>query len=263
MKKRNKKIGRKIESIVLLIAVGVFIYAALNIFGILKLNKEEKDEISEIREIVKVPDDELDEFSIDFNELLSINEDVVGWIVVEDTAISYPIVQGKDNEYYLNHTFKKYENYAGSIFMDYRANRNFEDHNTFIYGHNVFHGTMFAELSNYMDKAFLEAHPYIYLYTPTQNYKLQVASAYVDKEDSDSYKNQQYYTIEQYQEYINMIMKKSRHNTNVSLTTDDKIVTLYTCSYESGNNPSNTEAEDINDRYYIHAKIIKVLDEKK
>lgn len=261
MAKGKKKISRTIETVILIVSICVFVYAAVNIFDILKLNKEEKDEITEIREIVEIPEEELEEFHIDFNELIAINPDVVGWIVVEDTDISYPIVQGKDNEYYLNHTFKKNENYAGAIFMDYRANRNFEDYNTFIYGHNVYHGTMFAELSNYMKKEFLDVHPYIYLYTPTQDYKLQVASVYIDKEDSPSYQLQQYQTIEQYQEYINMIMSKSVYNTNVNLTTDDKMVSLYTCSYESGNNPDNTEAEYIDDRYFIHAKVIKVLNE--
>lgn len=263
-KKRRKvsPIRLWIERIILLVACGVFIYAAVNLFGIFKANADEKNEINRIREQVNIPNtsdkEALDKFKVDFAKLQEINPDVVGYIVVQDTDISYPVVRGKDNEYYLNHTFSKNSNYAGAIFMDYRNNPDLSDWNTFIYGHNVFHGTMFAELSNYVDEEFLKTHPYVYYYTPTASYKLQVASAYVAKGDSPSARID-FSSKEDYQEYINYVMGLSRHQTGVSMTSDDHMITLYTCSYENGQNPSNSSSEYIDERYFIHTKIVEAL----
>lgn len=264
-KKRKKpvsKVRKWIERIIFLVAVCVFIYAGFNLFTIFKANSDEKKETNEIREIVKVPEKptekELDKFTIDFKKLQAVNPDVVGWIVVLDTDISYPVVRGKDNEYYLTHTFEKSTNYAGSIFMDYRNSPDLSDSNTFIYGHNVFHGTMFAQLEDYMDENFFKNHPYVYYYTPTANYKLQVMSTYVAKGDSPSYK-MQFSGPEDYQNYINYVKGLSRYDSGVMMSSADHMLTLYTCSYDDGRNPDNTEIEYLDERYFIHCKIVSAL----
>lgn len=257
---RMKKFRKITEKIVLFIAVIVFCYAAFNLFTIYKANFNEKKETEKLRDLAKVPKKEkdLDAFKVDFEKLKSINPNVVGWIVVKDTAISYPIVQGKDNEYYLTHTFEKKENYAGSIFMDASASSDFSDMNTFIYGHNVYHGTMFAELQNYMKESFFNEHPFIYLYTPNGNFKLQVFSAYVAKADDLQSYRMAYNSIDDFSTYLNTVSAKSKYTTNVGVTGTDKIITLYTCSYENGQTPGS-DSTYIEDRYYIHAKMIQEL----
>lgn len=264
-KKQRKPVSkarRIIEGIILVVAVCVFIYAAVNLFNIWKANSDEAAETERVREEMNVPttEEDLDNWSPDFAKLQETNPDVVGWIVVLDTEISYPVVKGSDNEYYLDHTFEKQSNYAGAIFMDYRNKGDLSDLNTFIYGHNVHHGTMFAELANYMDQEFFERHPYVYYYTPTGNYKLQVFSAYVDKGDSPSYQNGVNVTdATAYQSYIDYVKGLSRYDSGVEMTSTDHMITLYTCSYESGENPSNTDVQYIEDRYYIHCKVIQAL----
>ena len=48
---------------------------------------------------------------------MKLNKDVVGWITIFDTHISYPVVQGKDNQEYLNKdVFGKFS-FSGSIFQ--------------------------------------------------------------------------------------------------------------------------------------------------
>lgn len=259
--KVKKKRGRKpLDLLILIIAISVFCFSAFKLSEIYFANYKEKEETNELRNIAKIPsvEVELDKFSVDFDELKAINPDIIGWIVVKNTDISYPIVQGKDNDYYLTHTYQKKENYAGSIFMDYRATKDFSDRNSFIYGHNLYHGTMFAELENYMEKKFLDAHPYVYLYTPQGDYKLQVFSAYTALDTSDSYR-MQFSNDEEYLQYINLVKSKSRYPTNVDMSINDRMISLYTCSYEDGRNPENTEREYLDDRYYIHAKVIKEL----
>lgn len=51
-------------------------------------------------------------------ELKEQNPDVIGWIKFDNFDLSYPIMQGEENTYYLKHTFLKEENAAGSIFME-------------------------------------------------------------------------------------------------------------------------------------------------
>lgn len=250
-------------NVLLAICVGVFIYSGYNLLDIYKDNYDEKVEIESIKEIVGIPstDDSqsLEEFSVNFSTLSAINSDIVGWIVVENTAISYPIVQGDDNEYYLDHTFENKENYAGAIFMDYRQSSDFSDLNTFIYGHNVYHGTMFAELAYYTQTAYFNEHPYIYLYTPNGNYKLEVFSAYTALATSDSYRLN-FSNTEDFLSYVDYVTSLSyNQREGVVIEEGDNIITLYTCSYENGETPENSEDGYIEERYFIHAKVIADL----
>lgn len=92
--------------------------------------------------------------------LARMNPDLVGWISVKD-MIDYPIVQGKDNDLYLNTTFTGKNNPAGAIFMDYRHTRGFDEPVCVIYGHNMRDGSMFALLNDYIQPAFMAEHPHI------------------------------------------------------------------------------------------------------
>ena len=83
---------------------------------------------------------------IDFDALRAINPDIVGWIVVPGTTIDYPVVQGRDNEWYLHRTFRGERNSAGAIFIDYLNAPDFSDGHTLVFGHNMQRGNMFAPL---------------------------------------------------------------------------------------------------------------------
>ena len=101
---------------------------------------------------------------VDISALQSLNADCVGWIEIPDTAISYPIVQGSNNAYYLTHTFQKTQNKAGAIFMDYRCATDFSDMHTILFGHNMRDGSMFASLDQYQDASFLALHPIVHIH---------------------------------------------------------------------------------------------------
>ncbi|MCL2447302.1 MAG: class B sortase, partial [Oscillospiraceae bacterium] len=90
---------------------------------------------------------------IQWDALAAINPGVVGWIVVPNTDISYPIVQGSDNARYLRYTFNGTRNASGAIFLDYRDQPNFSGRAK-IYGHNMRDGTMFSSLLNWQGDYF-------------------------------------------------------------------------------------------------------------
>ena len=72
-----------------------------------------------------------------FDKLLTINPDTVGWLTVNNTKINYPVVKGKDNDYYLKRDYNQNKNSMGWIYMDYRNSINILSQNTIIYGHNI------------------------------------------------------------------------------------------------------------------------------
>ena len=82
---------------------------------------------------------------IDIDKLKNEYDEAIGYIEIPNTNISYPIMQGEDNNYYLKHLPNGDSNKIGSIFIDYRNNE-FNDQNTIIYGHNFNNGTMFIKL---------------------------------------------------------------------------------------------------------------------
>lgn len=246
--KKQKRGQRVLNRMLFLIALAVFLYSGFELFKIYKANYDEKKEHDRITSIAGVPENPREPFTVDFPALQAINSDVAGWIIIPDTEINYPIVKSSDNDYYLNHTFEKKVNYAGSIFIDYRQARDFSDMNTFIYGHNVYHGTMFAELEKFKDAQFFNDHPYIYLYTPQGNYRAEVMSMYHTTADSDSYKIG-FRPNQVFLDYVNLVKSKSLHKREVSFDKNDRMITLSTCSYELGGVGSAG-------RYLVHAKLV-------
>ena len=229
----------------------VLVFCVINIFHNIYSENKQEEIIGSLIEIGDVkPSSEIDKIpQIDFSKLKEVNNAIVGWIIIDGTQVNYPIVKGKDNSYYLNHSYDKSYNSYGSIFMDYRSNENFSDLNTFIYGHYTSNGSMFGELKKYMEESFYKEHPFFYILTPNGNYKVDVISAYTDDALSSSY-NEKFNDLNDYQRYIEKIRLKSRYSTDISVNYNfDKIISLYSCSHESG---SKTE------RYFIHGVIRKI-----
>lgn len=161
---------------------------------------------------------------IDFNKLLEINNQVVGWIKIEDTDINYPIVKGEDNSYYLNHNILNESSQNGWIFMDYRNSDDFSDNNTVIYGHNIKSGIMFSDLTQiYNGKVNNDI--YIYLKTGEVN-RYSIYSCYMDKPDEESINTKIADT--NLTSYMNKMKERSIRKYNVNIVLE-KNITLSTC----------------------------------
>ncbi len=163
---------------------------------------------------------------IDFDKLLAINPDIIGWIYVPGTKIDYPLLKSKDNDDYVKLTYNLKKSKYGSIFMDMRNKTDFTSRNTIIYGHNLKNGDMFATLKNYQNQSYMDAHPYVYILTPTNIYVYQATSSYYTKNSSDTYKTKfaSYETLDKFLEHID-------NGTRSSITPSrrNRILTLSTC----------------------------------
>lgn len=182
---------------------------------------------------------------IDFKALESINKDAVGWIWIEDSHISYPVVQGRDNARYLTRTYDGKYNILGSIFVDYRIPGDFSARNTVVYGHNMKNDAMFGTLEKYREWEYYEDHRFVYILTEGKALKYKVFSAYVTDAYGDSY-TMNFNSDAAYANYIQKMKSNSMLDTGVEVSGEDQIITLSTCT----NSTRKTE------RFVIHAKLI-------
>ena len=114
------------------------------------------------------------ENTVSFEQLQSKNHDVFGWLTVDNTKIDYPLVQGKDNDIYINTAPDLTFSLTGSIFLDYRNSRDFSDFNSIIYGHHVEHEAMFGGLDRFEEKTYFDSHRYGLLFFEGKKYRLEV-----------------------------------------------------------------------------------------
>ena len=179
-------------------------------------------------------DEEKDEYivvpSVNINYLEYKNPDFTGWIYLDKTILNYPVVQGKDNEYYLDHTFYGVENSNGCIFIDYRLDLEADNYNTIFYGHNMKTGAMFALLKKYARQDYFEAHKYIVYVTEDGPYLISVFSAYTVSVESDSWKID-FTDEEDYAAWLEKVSDASEIDTGITPTTNDRVVTLSTCTF--------------------------------
>lgn len=184
--------------------------------------------------------------NINWGSLKKINNDVVGWIDIPELDISYPIVQGKNNDVYLHQTINHTNNFAGCIFLEMQNKNNFTDYNSIIYGHNMKDGSMFGKLKRLEDKSYFDKISYIYLYTPEKSEKYEIFACYKTNicENNNSYQLT-FYNDKEEKEFFDCIKKKSKYKKNISYQNKKNIITLSTCTYSDQS------------RLVIHAKKVK------
>ena len=171
---------------------------------------------------------------VDFAALAAVNPDVTAWLYGPDTGISYPVVQGADNDYYLDHLFDGTANGAGCLFVDASCRPDFSGRNTVIYGHRMKNGTMFAALGNYQEQAYYDAHPVFLLLTPEGRYVVELFSGYV-ADTAESAWTLDFSDEQAYLAWLEEVGEKSTFSSEVSPGAEDRVVTLSTCSYEFEN----------------------------
>ena len=239
--------NKKILYLLLIMFICTFTYSLINIIKWCIDVKNTNNVIEDIKDIVVINDIENKDnkfMDIDITKLKDTNSDTVGWIKINGTNIDYPFVKTNNNDYYLTHSFDKSYNNAGWVFMDYRNDTGFSDDNTILYAHGRLDKTMFGSLKDTLESDWfnnLDNH-IIKVSTENENSLWQVFSVYRIPTTDD------YITINfddmEYNQFIDMISKRSVHNFNVDINDGDKILTLSTCYNNS-------------DKVVLHAKLIE------
>ncbi len=248
-KKEKKKINVKklTTNTILIILIFIFLFSFINLIRWIIYNKNASSMskslktkyFSENIDIENIKNDNNSNINkvfqnpIDFEKLKQINEDIVGWIRIQNTDIDYPIVQSKDNDFYLHKDINKKYSTCGWIFMDYKNTNTFIDKNTVLYGHNIKSGIMFYDLQKILDNK-LGNNISIEIFTPSEKLEYRVYSCYMEPPEDYATKSN---LVEEsdLQEYINEMLKRTQISYNIVPDKTDKLITLSTCD-SSGKN---------------------------
>ena len=177
---------------------------------------------------------------VKFEELQAVNPDIYAWITVPGTVIDYPILQhASDNTYYLMHNIDGSYGYPGCVYTENMNSKDFTDNDTVIYGHNMKNGSMFAQLHKFEDPDFFNENREVLIYLPDEvlHYTIFAAHIYDDRHLLYSF---DFTDPEVYQKYLDSIFSTRDMSANIdkdiTVTTDDQIITLVTCI---GSQPNN------------------------
>lgn len=272
-KKKKKKLKKGsifniIITILIIGAIGVFIYSSIDIFKWHQDNEKIKELTDEINEKVTItdinPDDEvlveesnepkenpywdyikMSMIDVNMDDLKATNSEAMGWVQVNGTNINYPFVQTDNNSYYLTHAFNKSYNNAGWVFLDYRNNPDNLDRNTIIYAHGRWDKTMFGSLKNLLSSNWyhnLDNHV-IKVYINGKSTLWQVFSVYHIPTTND-YIQVDFSSDNEFKQFVDMLQQRSYYTFNTNVSATDKIITLSTCYNDQ-------------EKMVMHAKLIK------
>lgn len=262
-KRRRSRFGDIMSGLLMAIALVVFLFSGYMLYGYYKeyrAGTEEYDNLEDSFTIEDHSDEELEALEddealqqitgrevrtivengreitvpvvqnpIDFPELKKVNADTVGWIRIGALDISYPVVQGEDNDYYLHRTFEGEENIAGCIFLNAGNKADFTDQNTIIYGHNMKNDSMFGKLSDFREEGVFDKSRYFWIFTEDLIYQYRIFSASVVDQTGLTY--QTFFLNNEFHEFISAAFENSEVDTSgVQVADDDRVVTLSTCT---------------------------------
>ena len=244
MGKRKKGPWKAVFIIALIVLVGSL--GALGVIGFSYFQGQQKyqsvTQLANVGEGTMLPDNagadiEPGKLNVDWAALKAANPDTVAWVYIPGTKISYPVVQGTDNDYYLTHDFDGdagwLANY-GAVFMDYRNNPNWSDQCYFIYGHHMNDGSMFAGIVDLTDQARFNECRTVYLLSPNGNFKLRTFALAHCSADDEIVRSS-FDSPEQKGEYINQAVANDvvQVADRPPAESIDKIFAFATCDNES------------------------------
>jgi len=172
--------------------------------------------------------------TMDFSTLQEENPNLVAWISCDGTKINYPVMHTDNNDYYLTHLYNGSINKSGSIFVDYRNTDLFTEKNTVIYGHNMRNGTMFRSLTYYKNQKYFDKHPTMMLYTPDGDYVIELICGTIEDGNS-KFVQFEFDNDDSLFQYVAELKARSTFESDVTLQSGDRIVSLCTCTYERKN----------------------------
>ena len=243
---QKKKISSAVTAAITIILFFVFCSGVFYITSV--LNEYHKAERTYRNIQADFTEDEANDsdgaFNIDWEKLKTLNPDVVAWIDIPGTKISYPVLQGKDNNEYLRRDIEHKYSRAGCIFIDSENEHPFEDYNTIIYGHNLQSSSiMFSNLKKFSKTSYAEAHPIVYIYLPDETcLEYKVFSFHKVKADNSEI----YCTdVSNIASFLRAVQKHNQLNPDIDENGIKSVITLSTC----------TNA-DQNERYVLHAVLL-------
>ena len=256
-----KKIVYTLAIILLLLVFGISAFFVGRYVVESKEQKEKANALSELRDSAKdnatqateateetVPEGTFREAEIrdengmlvEYGEIYAINDDMVGWIRIDGTAVDYPVMQTPDNpNYYLDHDFDGNSSAWGAIYAREECDINEPSDNVTLYGHNMRDGSMFAALGNYTSQETWENNPFIFFDTLTDYHVYKIFAVF--KTSANLGHGFDYHNMidaenkAEFDEFISTCKELSFYDTGITPEFGDKVICLSTCEYTLNN----------------------------
>lgn len=242
-----KNISPKLKKILVIVFSVIFILSVVYLIftvvkrhlgetksGLINIYNEDNTEKNEVQK------EEKSQRILKLEELQKENKDIVAYIEIEGTNISYPVVQASDNDYYLFKNYKKQYSQDGSIFLDKDVNLSMPSSNFLMYGHNNQNGRMFSDLLKFKDESYYNQHKKIRFVTNTEDVQYDIMSVFFSRVYFKNEKNvfRYYYFVNagskaDFDEYVKQSKAASIYDTKITAEYGDQLITLSTCSYHT------------------------------
>ncbi len=195
----------------------------------------------------KYPDVDFPEgMNIKWADLYAKNQDLVGWLKIDNTNIDTPVMHtpedrtnGSSEDFYLRRNFYKNSDKYGTPYLDKHNTGSSLDRNNTIYGHNMMDGLSFAQLEKYYTIEGFKQSPIIKYSTLYEDYYFKVYAVFItngyasgDNGYLFNYNISHFSSGENFQKFLDTIDERRLYDTGVDINKDDKLLTLSTCSYE-------------------------------
>ena len=234
----NKKLIIILLSIILVCSIVLIIRIKIDEY----INNQKQIEISQVIDTIDIPDIDITpkttERMLQVMELQKENPEVLGWLEIEGTNISYPVCQTDNNDYYLTHSYKKEKVTGGSLFLDKDYDFTIPSSNLLIYGHRNTKGLLFEDLIKYQDEYFYNDHKTIRFTTATEDSTYEVMAAFNSRvyyqDETNVFRYYYFVNAEnksEYDEFVENCKKSSLYETGVTAEYGDQLLTLSTCEY--------------------------------
>jgi sortase B len=253
---RHIKIKRITAFMVLLLAIGIMGYAGVQLTQIERIYQEgnsvyedlsnrvrrntaadyparqtEASLSSESSDKSERKDIYIPNIDIDFAVLKAINEDAVAWLYSPGTVIDYPVMKADDYSYYLEHLADRTRNVNGSIFIDYNCPPDFSGQLTILYGHHMRSGgMMFGSLEEYKNQKYYQEHPFMYLYTEKESYRIDLLYGFVI--GAGQWRERAFMYEVNLEEFLTYAAHNTTFESGAEYKGGEQIIAMSTCSYD-------------------------------
>lgn len=244
MKKKTKhaKKNNIFNKIILIILSVIFIIGIIYIchyfYNDYNVKKSNEDILNNIEVDISQVTEQKSEKILKLEKLQKENDDIIGYLEIEGTKISYPVLQCDDNDYYLTRNYKKEKAISGSLFLDKDFDLDKPSTNYLIYGHRMQNGTMFEDLMKYAKEDFYKKHPTIKFTTNKEEAEYEIIAVFYSRVYYKSEKDvfRYYYFVnaeneQEFNEYVENSKKASIYDTGKTAKYGDQLMTLSTCEY--------------------------------
>lgn len=169
-----------------------------------------------------------------FYGLYNLNQDIAGWIRIDDTHINYPVMQDPGDDFYKTHNFEgRYSRFGVPYFHESATfvSPDSVNRSLVIFGNNNQDDQSFSELMNYYSSMeFLRTHAVFEMDTIYQDRQWKIFGVMiVDKNDASfSYVRSQFDSDTDFMQFVTDIRNRSLYNVPVEVSQSDALLLLST-----------------------------------